>query len=110
MKKFSLNTLRGGVPNANDDENPVRSACFARADDGRRSRDARGLRDSWPEWTILIGRWSRTAWTTPPRRSGVKAEYLSPETFDMVKMAQMIDAAAASKPTVSSYRSRMPQH
>src|SRR5262249_27110010 len=29
---------------------------------------------------------------------GVKAEYLSPETFDMAKMAQMIDAAVASKP------------
>jgi simple sugar transport system substrate-binding protein len=29
---------------------------------------------------------------------GVKAEYLAPETFDMAKMAQMIDAAAASKP------------
>jgi simple sugar transport system substrate-binding protein len=29
---------------------------------------------------------------------GVKAEYLSPETFDMAKMSQMIDAAAASKP------------
>jgi simple sugar transport system substrate-binding protein len=29
---------------------------------------------------------------------GVKAEYLSPETFDMAKMAQMIDAAAASAP------------
>jgi simple sugar transport system substrate-binding protein len=29
---------------------------------------------------------------------GVKAEYLAPETFDMAKMAQMIDATAASKP------------
>ena len=29
---------------------------------------------------------------------GVKADYLSPETFDMAKMAQMIDAAVASKP------------
>lgn len=29
---------------------------------------------------------------------GVTAEYLAPETFDMAKMAQMIDAAAASKP------------
>jgi simple sugar transport system substrate-binding protein len=29
---------------------------------------------------------------------GVKAEYLSPETFDMAKMSQMIDAAVASKP------------
>ena len=29
---------------------------------------------------------------------GVKAEYLSPETFDMAKMAQLIDAAVASKP------------
>src|SRR4249919_4280805 len=29
---------------------------------------------------------------------GVKAEYLAPETFDMAKMAQMIDAVVASKP------------
>jgi simple sugar transport system substrate-binding protein len=29
---------------------------------------------------------------------GVKAEYISPDTFDMAKMAQMIDTAAASKP------------
>jgi simple sugar transport system substrate-binding protein len=29
---------------------------------------------------------------------GVTAEYLAPETFDMAKMAQMIDAAVASKP------------
>lgn len=29
---------------------------------------------------------------------GVTAEYLAPETFDMAKMAQMITAAAASKP------------
>jgi simple sugar transport system substrate-binding protein len=29
---------------------------------------------------------------------GVKAEYLAPETFDMAKLAQMIDATAASKP------------
>ena len=29
---------------------------------------------------------------------GVQAEYLAPETFDMAKMAQMIDAAVASKP------------
>src|SRR4051794_38132767 len=29
---------------------------------------------------------------------GVDAEYISPETFDMVRMAQMIDGAVASKP------------
>ncbi len=29
---------------------------------------------------------------------GVKVEYRAPETFDMVKMAQLIDAAVASKP------------
>jgi simple sugar transport system substrate-binding protein len=29
---------------------------------------------------------------------GIKAEYLAPETFDMAKMAQMIDAVVASKP------------
>ena len=34
----------------------------------------------------------------PPGRLGVTAEYLAPETFDMAKMAQMIDAAAASMP------------
>ena len=32
------------------------------------------------------------------RGLGVTAEYLAPETFDMAKMAQMIDAAAASMP------------
>ena len=32
------------------------------------------------------------------RQLGVTAEYLAPETFDVAKMAQMIDAAAASKP------------
>ena len=29
---------------------------------------------------------------------GVKVEYLAPDTFDMVRMAQLIDAAAASSP------------
>ena len=29
---------------------------------------------------------------------GVKADYLAPETFDMAKMSQMIDAVVASKP------------
>lgn len=32
------------------------------------------------------------------KQLGVTAEYLAPETFDMAKMGQMIDAAAASKP------------
>ena len=46
-----------------------------------------------PYWSVVKNGMDDAAKTL-----GVKAEYLSPETFDMVKMAQMIDAAAASKP------------
>jgi len=46
-----------------------------------------------PYWSVVKNGMDEAAKTL-----GVKAEYLSPETFDMVKMAQMIDAAAASKP------------
>jgi simple sugar transport system substrate-binding protein len=46
-----------------------------------------------PYWSVVKNGMDEAA-----KSLGVKAEYLSPETFDMVKMAQMIDAAAASKP------------
>jgi simple sugar transport system substrate-binding protein len=46
-----------------------------------------------PYWSVVKNGMDEAA-----KALGVKAEYLSPETFDMVKMAQMIDAAAASKP------------
>ena len=40
-----------------------------------------------PYWSVVKNGMDDAAKTL-----GVKAEYLSPETFDMVKMAQMIDA------------------
>jgi simple sugar transport system substrate-binding protein len=46
-----------------------------------------------PYWSIVKNGMDDAATTL-----GVKAEYLSPETFDMVKMAQLIDAATASQP------------
>jgi len=46
-----------------------------------------------PYWSVVKNGMDEAA-----KALGVKAEYLSPETFDMVKMAQMIDAAVASKP------------
>ncbi|MET0597326.1 MAG: sugar ABC transporter substrate-binding protein [Mesorhizobium sp.] len=46
-----------------------------------------------PYWSVVKNGMDDAAKTL-----GVKAEYLSPETFDMAKMAQMIDAVAASKP------------
>ena len=46
-----------------------------------------------PYWSVVKNGMDDAAKTL-----GVKAEYLSPETFDMAKMAQMIDAAVASKP------------
>ncbi len=46
-----------------------------------------------PYWSVVKNGMDDAAKTL-----GVKAEYLAPETFDMAKMAQMIDAAAASKP------------
>ena len=46
-----------------------------------------------PYWSVVKNGMDDAAKTL-----GVNAEYLAPETFDMAKMAQMIDAAAASKP------------
>ena len=46
-----------------------------------------------PYWSVVKNGMDDAAKTL-----GVKAEYLAPETFDMAKMAQMIDAAVASKP------------
>ena len=46
-----------------------------------------------PYWSVVKNGMDDAAKTL-----GVKAEYLSPETFDMAKMAQLIDAAVASKP------------
>jgi simple sugar transport system substrate-binding protein len=46
-----------------------------------------------PYWSVVKNGMDDAAKTL-----GVKAEYLAPETFDMAKMAQMIDAAAAAKP------------
>src|SRR5690349_16315019 len=46
-----------------------------------------------PYWSVV-----KNGMDDAAKSLGVKVEYLSPETFDMVKMAQMIDAAAASKP------------
>jgi simple sugar transport system substrate-binding protein len=46
-----------------------------------------------PYWSVVKNGMDDAAKTL-----GVKAEYLAPETFDMAKMAQMIDAAAASNP------------
>ena len=46
-----------------------------------------------PYWSVVKNGMDDAAETL-----GVKAEYLAPENFDMAKMAQMIDAAAASKP------------
>ena len=46
-----------------------------------------------PYWSVVKNGMDDAAKTL-----GVKAEYLAPETFDMAKMAQMIDAIAASKP------------
>ena len=46
-----------------------------------------------PYWSVV-----KNGMDDAAKALGVKAEYLAPETFDMAKMAQMIDAAAASKP------------
>jgi simple sugar transport system substrate-binding protein len=46
-----------------------------------------------PYWSVVKNGMDDAAKTL-----GVKAEYLAPENFDMAKMAQMIDAAAASNP------------
>ena len=46
-----------------------------------------------PYWSVVKNGMDDAAKTL-----GVKAEYLAPETFDMAKMGQMIDAVVASKP------------
>ena len=46
-----------------------------------------------PYWSVV-----KNGMDDAAKLLGVKAEYLSPETFDMAKMAQMIDAVVASKP------------
>jgi simple sugar transport system substrate-binding protein len=46
-----------------------------------------------PYWSVV-----KNGMDDAAKALGVTAEYLSPETFDMVKMAQLIDAAIASKP------------
>jgi simple sugar transport system substrate-binding protein len=46
-----------------------------------------------PYWSVV-----KNGMDDAAKALGVKAEYLHPETFDMVKMAQLIDAATASKP------------
>ncbi len=46
-----------------------------------------------PYWSVVKNGMDDAAKTL-----GVQVEYVAPETFDMAKMAQMIDAAAASKP------------
>ena len=46
-----------------------------------------------PYWSVVKNGMDDAAKTL-----GVKAEYLSPDTFDMAKMGQMIDAVVASKP------------
>src|SRR5262249_18907386 len=46
-----------------------------------------------PYWSVV-----KNGMDDPAKALGVKAEYLHPETFDMPKMAQLIDSATASKP------------
>lgn len=46
-----------------------------------------------PYWSVV-----KNGMDDAAKALGVKADYLSPETFDMAKMAQLIDAAVASKP------------
>ncbi len=46
-----------------------------------------------PYWSVV-----KNGMDDAAKALGVKAEYLAPETFDMAKLAQMMDAVAASKP------------
>ena len=72
----------------------------------RRRRPARRRTRSRPgSWSITHGQAADPYWSVvkngvdaAAKTQGVKAEYLAPETFDMVQMAQLIDAAVASKP------------
>ena len=68
------------------------AAGFAAADETRVVFVTHGQSGD-PYWSVVKNGMDDAAKTL-----GVKAEYLAPETFDMAKMAQMIDAAAASKP------------
>lgn len=68
------------------------AATFAAADETRVVFVTHGQSGD-PYWSVVKNGMDDAAKTL-----GVKAEYLAPETFDMAKMAQMIDAAAASKP------------
>src|SRR6185503_17559550 len=56
-----------------------------------------------PYWSVVKNGMDDAAKTL-----GVKAEYLAPETFDMAKMAQMIDAAALSGPVKNAVASGIP--
>ena len=68
------------------------AAGFAAADETRVVFVTHGQSGD-PYWSVVKNGMDDAAKTL-----GVKAEYLAPESFDMAKMAQMIDAAAASKP------------
>ena len=68
------------------------AASYAAADETRVVFVTHGQSGD-PYWSVVKNGMDDAAKTL-----GVKAEYLAPETFDMAKMAQMIDAAAASKP------------
>ena len=68
------------------------AASFAAADETRVVFVTHGQGGD-PYWSVVKNGMDDAAKTL-----GVKAEYLAPESFDMAKMAQMIDAAVASKP------------
>ena len=68
------------------------AAGFAAADETRVVFVTHGQGGD-PYWSVVKNGMDDAAKTL-----GVKAEYLAPESFDMAKMAQMIDAAVASKP------------
>ena len=68
------------------------AASYAAADETRVVFVTHGQSGD-PYWSVVKNGMDDAAKTL-----GVKAEYLAPETFDMAKMAQMIDAAVASKP------------
>ena len=68
------------------------AATFAAADETRVVFVTHGQSGD-PYWSVV-----KNGMDDATKTLGVKAEYLAPETFDMAKMAQMIDAAAASKP------------
>ena len=68
------------------------AANFAAADETRVVFVTHGQSGD-PYWSVV-----KNGMDDAAKALGVKAEYLAPETFDMAKMAQMIDAAVASKP------------